>query len=60
MAGFTSFKDMFDGGGAGGSGSEYSFKSHDEYMNDYAAKHGTEDLNAQSRLPTSGGSGAPL
>lgn len=37
--GFTSLSDMFDGGGAGGSGSEYSFKSHEEYKEDYGSKH---------------------
>jgi hypothetical protein len=48
MAGFTSLKDMFDGGGAGGAGREYSFKSHEEYKNDYKAKHGKDDPNASA------------
>jgi hypothetical protein len=30
LSGFKSFGDMFDGGGAGGSGSEYLFKSQNE------------------------------
>ena len=36
--GFTSFKDMFDGGGRGGSGSEHSTKNHSQYKADYEAK----------------------
>lgn len=57
MTGFTSIKDMFDGGGAGGSGSEYSLKSHDEYKNDYKAKHGKDDPNASSHSGGSSGNG---
>ncbi len=34
-SGFISLKDMVDGGGMGGSGSEYSFKSHEEYKKDF-------------------------
>ena len=46
--GFTSFEDMFDGGGAGGSGSEHSTKTHEEYKRDYKEKYGRDDLNAKS------------
>jgi hypothetical protein len=51
--GFTSFKDMFDSGGKGGSGSEFSTKSHDDYKQDYKEKHGNNDPNANSHLNNS-------
>lgn len=45
---YTSFTDMFDGGGAGGSGSEYYSGSHEEYVADNpedsrASKHNSND-----------------
>ena len=44
---FTSIKDMFDGGGAGGSGSEYSAMSHSDYLKNYENRHGHSDPNAK-------------
>lgn len=38
--GFVSFWDAFDGGGMGGSGSESSLKSHDQYKIEYEQRHG--------------------
>jgi hypothetical protein len=35
LFGFSSFRDMFDGGGRGGSGKEYSTLSHDDYLVDF-------------------------
>ena len=34
LFGFSSFSDMFDGGGKGGSGANFSTKSHAEYVKD--------------------------
>ena len=50
--GFTSFKDMFDGGGRGGSGSEHSTKNHSQYKADYEATHGVSDPNAKVHKDT--------
>lgn len=47
--GFDSVSDAFDGGGRGGSGSEHSFKDHDDYKEDYEEKiDGVEDPLARS------------
>jgi len=56
MLGFTSFGDMVDGGGAGGSGSEFSTLSHDDYRADYEARHGHADANAERHGSGSSGS----
>ncbi len=53
MAEFTSFKDMGDGGGAGGSGSEYTFKSHEEYK--FFEKNGANSESADNLLTDYGG-----
>ena len=57
--GFTSVKDMFDGGGRGGSGSEHSTKTHDEYKTDYSERNGGEDQNARSHSSAVSDQSAP-
>ena len=52
--GFTGLKDMFDGGGKGGSGSEFSNKSHDDYAKDFEARHGFPDPNAREHTVNGG------
>ena len=47
LFGFSSFADMFDGGGRGGSGSEHSTLSHSDYLVDYQSRHGHADASAQ-------------
>lgn len=46
--GFDSLKDMFDGGGKGGSGSEYSSENHEDYLIQFEEKNGVKDDNARS------------
>lgn len=52
LFGFDSVSDMFDGGGRGGSGSEYSTKSHENYKKEYREKHREDDPLANSHSTT--------
>lgn len=57
--GYDSISDMFDGGGAGGSGSEHYSGTHEDYRRDYEDRYGHSDPNASahgdSESDTSGG-----
>lgn len=46
--GFDSVSDIFDGGGRGGSGSEFSTLDHSDYVRDFEARRGFADPNAMA------------
>ncbi len=52
LFGYSSFGDFFDGGGAGGSGAEFSTLPHNDYLADFESRKGSPDSTAIASLPS--------